>query len=135
MTGRRVGPAVGVAGCVAVLAVLAAPYVLVTDAGTGLTVYYAAGSLGGAAVGVLAALAVVAFLSGTRGSADDQTAAGVALVVSVATLGAALLWAVAVDPEVVLNLPAAWMGTHRWAVVAVSVVPVAGAAAYARAVL
>jgi hypothetical protein len=136
MNAERAAPAAGVAGCVAVLAALFAPFVLIDEPGTGLGIYYAAGPVGGGgSVGFLALLSIVAFLAGRRGRTDRETAAGVALVVGVGVLATALLWAVNVDQEVVFSFPAAWMGWHRWAVVAVATVPPLAAALYARSVL
>lgn len=130
-----VAAALGVAGSLATLAALGAPYALIADHGTGLGVYYAAGPLGAGAVAFLAVLHPVVVLSGTRGRADPPTAAGMALVVGVAMLAIAALRAASVPPESVFSFPVSWMGWHRWAVVGVVAVVPAAAAVYARETL
>ncbi|MFB6282267.1 MAG: hypothetical protein ABEH40_09630 [Haloferacaceae archaeon] len=135
MDATEAAPGAGVAGCLAVLLAMAAPYLLVTDTGTGLAVYYRAGPVGAGLVGFLAVLSVVAFLAGVRGRTDPPTAAGVALVLGLAMVPLALLWALSVPPEIVLGFPAAWMGWHRWAVVGLTAVIPAAGGAYVRAVL
>ncbi|MFB6303712.1 MAG: hypothetical protein ABEH47_00975 [Haloferacaceae archaeon] len=135
MDPEEAAPAAGIAGCVAVVLAMAAPYVLVGDTGTGLPIYYGAGAVGGGVVAFLALLSVVVFLAGARGRTDPPTAAGITLVVGVAMVLLALLWALAVPQEVVFSFPAAWMGWHRWAVVALTATVPAAAAVYARAVL
>jgi hypothetical protein len=136
MNAERAAPVVGVAGCVAVVVALLAPFALISEPGTGLGIYYSAGPVGGGgSVGFLSLLAVVAFLAGRRGRTDRQTAAGIALVVGLGVLGTALLWATNVDQQVVFSFPAAWMGWHRWLVVAVAAIPPLAAGAYARSVL
>jgi hypothetical protein len=136
MNADRVAPAAGVAGCVAVLLTLFAPFVLISDPGTGLGIYYAAGPVGGGgSVGFLSLLTVVALLAGLRDRTDPETAAGIALVVALGVFVTAVLWALSVDQEVVFSFPAAWMGWHRWLVVAVAAVPSVASALYARSVL
>jgi hypothetical protein len=121
--------AVGAGACLAILAAMGAPYVLISEPGTGLPLYYGAGPLGAGAVAFFAVIQPIVFLSGTRGRADPQTVAGMSLVVGLAMLGIAASWALAVPADLVLSFPAAWMAWHRWAVVAVvAVVPAAGAA-------
>ncbi|MFC7098733.1 DUF7548 family protein [Halobaculum marinum] len=130
-------PTAGVLACVALLLVLAAPFVLIADPGTGLAVYYASGALGVAGVGFLAALLVIVFLSAKQERRAADTVAGVALVASVGLLALALAWALAVDVQNLYSFPASasWIVWHRWLVVGVSAVVPLSAAAYARAVL
>lgn len=135
MNVEAVAPRAGIAGCLAVLLALAAPYLLVSDPGTGLSVYYRAGPVGAGVVGFLALLSVVVFLAGGRRRTDPPTAAGIGLVVGTAMVLLALLWALAVPPEIPFGFPEAWMGWHRWAVVALTAVVPVVAAAYARAVV
>ncbi|WP_313695814.1 DUF7548 family protein [Halorarum halobium] len=130
-------PVAGIGGCLATLLALAAPYVLISEPGTGLTVYYASGPLGAAGIGFLAALLVVVFLSGKQGRTAPDTVAGIAVVASFGLFVLTLLWALSVDPTNVLSFPASarWMTGHRWILLACSaLVPVAGAA-YVWAVL
>lgn len=131
----KVAAGAGVAGCLAVLLALVAPYALVADSGPGLGVYYGAGVVGVGVVGFLALLEVVVLLAGFRGRTDPPTAAGIALVVGAAMVLIAAAWAVAVPRELVFSFPAAWLEWHRWAVVAATAVVPLASAAYARSVL
>ena len=126
---------IGVVACLAALAAMGAPYVLISEPGTGLPIYYGAGPLGAGAVAFLAVIQPIVLLSGTRGRADPATAAGVAVVVGFAMLGIVLAWAFSVPDELVLSFPAAWMGWHRWTVVLIVVVVAAANGGYARAAL
>jgi hypothetical protein len=128
-------PTVGIAACLAILALFAAPYVLISDPGSGLTLYYGAGPVGAIAVGFLALLNVVVLLSATRGRAEPDLVAGFALVLGLAILALTVLWAGSVPRHVVLGFPAAWMGNHRWVVVVVAALVPVSAAVYARSVL
>jgi len=130
-----VAPLAGSAACVACVAVLVAPFVLLADPGTELGLYYAFGPVGGTAPGFLAPVAVVVFLAGRRGRTDPVTAAGLTLVLGLGMVGLAASWALAVDPELVYSFPAAWMGYHRWLVLGISALVPLCAGAYARAVL
>lgn len=130
-----VAPLVGSVACGAVVATLVAPFVLIPDPGTELGLYYAAGPTGGTALGFLAPIAVVVFLAGRRGRTDPVTAAGLTLVLGLGMLGLAAAWALAVDPELVFNFSAAWMGYHRWIVLGATALVPLSAAVYARAVL
>jgi hypothetical protein len=135
MKAEDVAPLVGSAGCVACVAALVAPFVLIPDPGPELGLYYAFGPVGGAAPGFLAPIAIVVFLAGRRGRTDPVTAAGLTLVLGLAMLATVASWALAVDPELVFSFPVAWMGYHRWVVLAVTAVVPATAGVYARAVL
>jgi hypothetical protein len=125
----------GAGACVALLVVLAAPFTLLEQPGTGLGVYYQSGSVGAAGPAFLALVGIVVFLSGERGSADPVTVAGIAITLAVGIALLTLWWALAVDPDNVLSFTAAWMGWHRWLVVALSLLVLASAGAYAREVL
>ena len=129
----------GVAACLALIAAVFGPYLLgIGDTpGTTAAAYYGSGPFGLYAVAFLALLSVVAFLAGTRGSADPGVAAGVATVLGTGVLAGAGLWALAVNPAVLNSFPPgySWLTYHRWAVVAVAAVVPVCALAYARAVL
>lgn len=125
----------GVGGCLAVLAALAAPVVLLEQPGTGLGIYYQSGSIGAAGIAFLAVVGIVVFLAGERGNADPVTAAGIAVTLSVGLVLLTLLWAFAVDPQNVLSFTASWMGWHRWLVVALTLVVLGTAGLYTREVL
>lgn len=130
-------PVAGIVGCLATLLTLAAPYALIDEPGTGLSVYYASGPVGVWGVAFLATLLVVVFLSGWQGRSAPDTVAGVALVGAFALLVLTALWAVSVDVENLLSFPAnaQWITDHRWVVLACSAVVPLSATAYARAVL
>jgi hypothetical protein len=139
MNVEEVAPYVGVAACVVLLAVFAAPYLLVTglENQSTLTLYYGAGPVGGNAVGFFTLLAIVVFLAGRRGRTEPDVAAGIALVLGVAAVLLAVLWAVSIDETVLLSFPssAAWIEFHPWAVVTVAAAIPAVAGVYARSVL
>lgn len=132
---RQVAPVAGVGACLVLLVAAAAPYALIDDAGTGLGVYYRAGPTGAGVVVFLAALQVIVFAAGARGSADPATAAGIAVVVGAAMVGFGVLWALSVPTDVVLGFPAPWMGWHRHALVALAGVVAGASVGYARTVL
>ena len=130
-------PVAGVVACLALLAVLAAPSVLITDAGTGLGVYYASGTVGAAGVAFLAVLLVVVFLSGRQERRPASTVAGVALVAGVGLFALAVAWALAVDVQNLYSFPqsATWILWHRWLVVVVAALVPLSAGAFAKAVV
>lgn len=130
-------PVAGIAGCLATLLALAAPYVLISEPGTGLSVYYASGPLGVGGIIFLAVLLVVVFLSGIQERTAPATVAGIAFVASLGLFALTLLWALTVDPGNVLSFPpnAQWMTTHRWLVLAASAIVPVSSILYTRAVL
>ena len=130
-------PVAGIAGCLATLVALVAPYALIENPGTGLSVYYASGPVGVWGSGFLAALLVIVFLSGKQGRTAADTVSGLALVAALALLAFTALWALAVSPDNLLSFPpnAEWITAHRWVVLACSLVVAASAAAYAWASL
>lgn len=134
MNRERVVPEIGAAACLAVVLLVLLPY-LVVDA-TGLGVYYDAGPVGPPVLALLAGVAAVALLAAARGRSDPATVAGLALVVGLVTTVLALLWALAVTPDVVGGLSElAALEYHRWAVVAACAAVTASAGWYARLVL
>lgn len=137
MNSDEAASTVGVVACLLLLLVLGLPYLVVSDAGNTLGAYYAAGPVGAAGLVFLAPLTVVVLLSGTRGRSDPDLVAGIALVLGVALLGLALLWALSIDRTLLFSFPASasWITSHRWAVVAVAAVIPVSIAAYARSVL
>jgi len=95
--------------------------------------YYASGVVGGAGIALFALLSVVVVASVERGNLDPEPLAGAAVVLGVATTLSAAAWATAIEPSPMFrdNL---WLVWHARVVVALSVlIPVAAAAAYARA--
>ncbi len=99
-------PTAGIVACLALLLSLAAPLLLIADAGTGLSVYYASGTLGAAGVGFLAALLVIVFLSGRQERRPADTVAGIAVVAGLALFALAAAWALAVDVQNLYSFPA-----------------------------
>jgi hypothetical protein len=135
MDAQRTAPAAGFVACLLVLVVALAPSVLVGEPPVG--AYYAAGPTGLAAVGILALFGAVGFLAGRQGRTEPDVAAGVTLVVGLATLAVAVVWFLAVDETLLFSFPAryAWIEWHRLVVpVAAGTVP-AVAGAYAWTVL
>lgn len=135
MRTEQAAPAVGIVGCLAVVALLALPFALFPSWGTELAQYYTGGPLGIGAVLAFALVSVVVFLAGTRGQADPTTAAGIALTVGIVALLIAISWAVATPLDSLFGFPASWITDHRWAVVAATAVIPVAAAVYARSVL
>ncbi|RDI70944.1 DUF7548 family protein [Halopelagius longus] len=137
MNTESVASAVGAVACLLLAALVFAPALLVTQSGVGVAAYYAAGPVGISVVGFLGLLGVVVFLAGRGGRTDPVTVAGLVVVVGLAMLGFALLWAVSIDSTLVFSFPPeyAWIENHRWAVVAVAAVVAVSAAAYARGTL
>jgi hypothetical protein len=132
---QRVAPTVGIVACLVVVAVVAAPALLVSA--PGVAAYYAAGPTGLGTVGALAAIAVVVFLAGRQGRTPPDTAAGVALVLGFAIVGLATLWATSLDPTVLYSFPPeyAWLEYHQWAVPGSGALVFVSGVAYANAVL
>jgi len=132
---EQAAPAAGIAGCLAVVAVLALPFALFPSWGTELAAYYTGGPLGVGAVLAFALVGTVVFLAGARGQADPTTAAGIALPLGIVALVVALSWALAAPLDPLFGLPSSWMTDHRWYVVVATAVIPAAAAVYARAVV
>lgn len=117
--------------------VVFAPAVLVSGAGSTLGAYYAAGPFGLTAVGLLAAVAIIVFLSVGQEHTDTTLLSGIALVVAIAALLSAVLWVLLLDPTVLFSFPPeyAWLELHRWAVVVAAVAVTAVAGLQSRTVL
>ncbi|MDL5360377.1 hypothetical protein [Halalkalicoccus sp. NIPERK01] len=131
----RRAPQLGIAACLAVIAVVIAPYVaLPADAATGLAIYYDAGVFGPRLIGVFAAVAVVVFGAGLGGRSDPATVAGAALVIGLFMALMALVWVVSLSPEAVTGITTQdWLAYHRWLLLACSALAALAAALYARA--
>lgn len=128
------------AGAVAslVLAIVVfAPAVLVTGVGNTLGAYFTAGPFGLTAVGFLAIVAVVVFLSTTQPHTDATLVSGVVVVVAVAAAVLAVVWVLLLDQTVLFSFPArySWLATHRWLVVAAAALVAVVAGVQARTVL
>lgn len=123
----RTAPLVGIAGCVAVLAVLLAPYLLV-DAAGGVGVYYGSGAITPWVAGLFALVSVIVFAAGREGRSDPGLAAGITLVLGVFTVAVALAWATTARVDAV-----AIVDYHRWLLVAAAALVPVGAGWFARA--
>jgi hypothetical protein len=128
-----------VAAAVAALlsAVVFAPLALVSGANSTLGAYYAGGPFGLTAVGLLALLSIVVFLSVDQPHTDTLLLSGAGLVVGVVTLLLAVVWVVTLDETVLFSFPAeyAWIESHRWVVLAVALALAAVTGAQARSAL
>ncbi|KTG17066.1 DUF7548 family protein [Haloferax profundi] len=137
MDTERLAPTVGLVGAILLAIAVAVPAVAVEPGAGEMATYYASGPFGISIVGMLALLVVVVFLSGRQQRTDPAVAAGLAFVMSVAMLGLSVIWAFAIDPNVLFSFPEqyAWLSYHRWTVMGAAAVTFVGAAAYARNVV
>jgi len=126
------GPTLGIAGCLAVVAVLAVPYLLVDDPGA-VGTYYGTGTVTPLAAGLLAVVGVIVFAAGREERSDPALTAGAALVFGATIAVVAVSWAVTVPDSVVFQLSTnTLLETHRWVLGLVSLLVPAGAGWYAR---
>jgi hypothetical protein len=135
MRTERVGPAVGVAGCVATVVALALPYLRFPGWGAELWQYYTGGTLGVGGAFFVAPICLVVFLAGVRGRTDQTTAAGIALSLAVVATLLALSWALSASLDPLYGFPASWITDLAWVVVGATALMTVGAGLYARAVL
>ncbi|MFW5934989.1 MAG: DUF7548 family protein [Halolamina sp.] len=121
----------------AVAVVVFAPLVLVSGTGDTLGAYYAAGPFGLTAVGLLAVVAAVVFLSVGQPHTDALTLSGVGAVVTLGVVLTAVTWVLTLESTVLFGFPAeyAWIENHRWVVLAGAVVLGAVSGLQARTVL
>lgn len=131
--------AVGIAACVAVLAVVAWPYLEAPHLLVGY--YYGSGPsrvttasvLAPSLVALLALGALVAFVAGRRRALSPETTAGAAVALGLLALGVSVAWAVTarVDPFLA---PGVLLPNQRWILVAASAAVALSAGWYAYAV-
>lgn len=120
----RLAPLVGIAGCLAVLGLLAYPYV----AGDGsVGAYYGSGLVNPLMAGLLALVAVIIFAAGREGRTDPGFAAGVGLVFGVFIVAILLAWAGTARLDTIAI--SQW---HRWIATGVGVLVPAGGLWFAR---
>jgi hypothetical protein len=132
MDATRTAPLVGIAGCLAVLVVLLAPYLAIDASAVG--TYYGTAAVNPLTGGLFAAVAIIVFAAGRRRRTDPATAAGVALVFGVLVAVVSLVWAVTVPESVVFQLSRTTLiEFHRWVLAVVSLVIPAGGLWYAQA--
>ncbi len=137
MNVRNVSRTVGIVAAILTVIVLAAPYAIIAGDENLLITYYSAGPIGAGGVGLFALLSAVVLASIEQGNVDPGTLAGVAVVLSVATTLAAVLWYLTIDPNVLFSFPPEyrWLEWHALAVIAVSLPLPACAGLYARELL
>lgn len=130
----RLAPLVAIAGCLLVVAVLAAPYVLFQTApGTTVDLYYGSGSVNPLVAGGLAFVASLILAAGREERTDPVLAAGVGLALGVFVFLIALLWALSVPDDVYVGISTSSLGKqHRWIVAVVALAPAAASAWWAR---
>ncbi len=128
----RLPPTLGMAGALATLVVVVAPYVAVTgqDA-SAVGLYYASGVVGPNVVGLFAGISLVAFAAGRQARTEPDTVAGATLVLGLVTLVVAVGWALTADTEIALNTSATWLPTLRWVLIATTALLPASALWYA----
>jgi len=133
MEAARLAPTLGIVACLAVLAGLAAPFLLVSDPGAVAT-YYGIGSLNPLFAGLFALVGVVVFAAGRQGRADPALAAGAGLVLGLFGAAVAVIWAASVPLALVFQLGTdTLIEYHRIALAAVALIVPAAAGWYARA--
>jgi hypothetical protein len=127
MDSLRVAPSVGIVASLAVLAMLAAPYLL-ADSTASVGVYYDSGVVNPLLAGLFGLVAVIVFAAGREGRSDPGLAAGVALALGLFIVVVALAWALTVRVDV-LEISQ----YHPWTVVATTVPAPVSAGWFARA--
>lgn len=95
MVSLRTPPTVGIGAALAVLGLLAAPYLLIPEA-SAVGTYYNAGAVTPLVAGLFALVTVVVFAAGREGRTDPATAAGVAIVFGGFATLVALVWTVTI---------------------------------------
>jgi hypothetical protein len=133
MDTRRFAPALGIVFCLLVAGVLAVPYLLVEDGST-VEFYYSSGTVDPLIAGLLCAVAIIVFAAGRQERTDPVTAAGVTLAFGAFVTVVAVLWAISVPDQLVLQLSrSTLMEYHRWGLVLASSGVLASGLWYARA--
>jgi len=133
MNQLRTAPAVGIAGCLLYLLVLAVPY-LIVETTSAVGAYYDSGALSPAVPALFALVAVIVLAAGREGRTDPSVAAGAGLVLGLFIVGLTALWAATVPVSLGLGLTESTLiEHHRWLAVAVTVPVPLGAAWFARA--
>lgn len=126
----KAAPTVGLVGCLLVLAVLTWPYL--QESASSVSLYYATSALTPLAAGLLAFVGIVVFAAGREERSDPNTVAGAALALSLFVLVIAVAFGLTARVDV-LGAGSSLLSYQRHALVAVALVPLAGAVWYARA--
>lgn len=127
---NRTPPTLGIVACLLVIAIVALPYLLLSDVGAGgISAYYDHGVVGPWIVTLLTIIALVAFAAGRQERSDPVTIAGATLVLGLFIAGSAAAWALSVPSAFVQQLGTdTWLEYHRWSLaVASAILPVASA--------
>lgn len=133
MDDLRLGPTVGIVGCVLYLLSLGVPYLLVETA-SAVGAYYNSGALTPLVPGLLALVSIIVLAAGREGRSDPSVTAGASLVMGLFIVGLSLVWALTVPTSLVLGLTESTLiEYHRFAVVAAGIPIPVGAAWFARA--
>lgn len=134
MNAARALSSLGAVACLLVVVVLAAPALVVEGVEELLRDYYTAGPTGAVGIGFFAAIGVVVFLSGERGSADPPIVAGLATVLGLALVVLTAVWIVSMDSTTVFSFPVEydWIEYHRYVVLGLSLFALVAAGGYAR---
>jgi len=130
---QRTPPTAGVVASLAVVAVVALPYVLLSPrAAAGVPTYYDRGLVGPWGPALLSMVALIAFAGGRQRRTPPDTAAGATLVLCLVATLLSVEWLLAVDPGVVQQLGTAdWLSVHRFLLVGASVLATLAAAWWA----
>lgn len=137
MNAARAAPTVAAVACVAVLALLVAPYLLVEQA-SAVNAYYDAGAITPFATGLLALVGVIVFAAGREERSDPALVAGAGLAFGLFAFATAALWALTVPESVAVQLgdvggATAFVEYHRFLVALAAAVVLLAAGWYARA--
>jgi hypothetical protein len=126
MNARKAAPTLGIAACLAVLAVLVWPYAVESAESVG--AYYASGAITPLAAGLFALVSVIVFAAGREGRSDPATVAGVVLVFIV-LITVVFAFTARVD---VLGGSSPFISWQRWLLVATGVLVLLSGGWYAR---
>ncbi|MDZ7746247.1 MAG: hypothetical protein U5K28_06970 [Halobacteriales archaeon] len=122
MVSLRTPPTVGIGAALVVLGLLAAPYLLITEASAAGT-YYGAGAVTPLIAGLFALVSIIVFAAGREDRTDPAIAAGVGLVFGTFATLIALVWAISVPGSLVSSLgtvrgpSTTFLELHRYLVV------------------
>ena len=130
MQSRRLAPLVGIVACLAAVALVIAPYLVVDS--LSVATYYDAAILGPWLVALFGLVTTIVLLAGAQDRTAPATVAGASLVFGTVMVLIAAVWALSVPQDLVAQLGRVdALAYHRWALLAVSAVVPASAAWYA----
>lgn len=116
MQWNRIALILGVIACIAVLGIIAVPYVLAPA--TGVNTYYDTTLVGPPVVGLITLFATITFFAGVVGRLSSWTIAGATFIFGIVMVVSAAMWAMAVPPHLVMGLSRAEeLLYHRWVLV------------------